>query len=127
MRKKALLSAALTATMLTGMLTGCGNESEDPTPTPSPKPTEATSTPEPTKGDAKPTETTEPEPTQTTQPDGSEPAYKSLLEIDKLDNPNVVFDHYWNPDGRDSFEMAAIRRYEEKYRSEEHTSELQSH
>ena len=116
MRKKALLSTALSAALLTGMLTGCGNGNDtDLTPTPqptstsAPQPTTGTQAPEPTKGEEAP----EPTKAEENQPDdGNAPAYQSLLEIDHLDNPNVVLDHYWNPDGRDSFEMAAIRRYE---------------
>lgn len=122
MRKKALLSTALTAAMVTTMLTGCGNTSDpDPTPTPTSAPSQATSTPKPTEP-AEPTKTEEsgeatPEPTKAEEqkPDEGNAAYSSLLEIDKLENPNVIVDLYWNPEGRDNFEMAAIKRYEEKY------------
>lgn len=111
MRKKRLLSIVLAASMAIGMLTGCG-KAEDPDPTPTPAP-QATNAPENTPA---PEATNAPENTPAPEQPGTDtPAYQSLLEIDKLENPYVTLDHYWNPDGRDSFEMAAIKRYEEKY------------
>lgn len=111
MKKKALLSTLLAAAMVTGMLAGCGNDAgndssvtpSSPETTPVPESESASQESAGTSGQGNDGEETE------------APAWQSLLEIDELENPNVVFDHYWNPDGRDSFEMAAIKRYEEKY------------
>ena len=111
MKKKALLSTLLAAAMVTGMLAGCGNETGDnssaaPSSPESESVSESVSAPEESTGASD----------EGNSGDGTDaPAWQSLLEIDELENPNVVFDHYWNPDGRDSFEMAAIKRYEEKY------------
>ena len=97
--KKKLLSTMLTATMLVGMLSGCGSTGDDANPTPSNAP-ESTPTPAPKADDPTPTEapaanqgeenTQQPDDTQ--QPGND--ALQSLLNIDTLENPNIVVDLY---------------------------------
>lgn len=110
MKKKALLSMLLATAMVTGMLAGCGDDAGNNSSA-APSVPEATSVPE--SGSAP--EESAGASDESNAGEADAPAWQSLLEIDELENPNVVFDHYWNPDGRDSFEMAAIKRYEEKY------------
>lgn len=110
MKKKALLSTLLAAAMVTGMLTGCGgddsgNGSSEPT---------SQATPEPSQ-DSQSSEESSDEESESGNEGGSDAAYQSLLEIDTLEDPNVTVDLYWDPNGRDAFETAAIQRYEEKY------------
>ena len=111
MKMKALLSTLLAAAMVTGMLAGCGNDEGSGSSQPA-----SQETPQPSQ-DSQPEESTEPSEQESQSDDegGSAAAYQSLLEIDTLENPYVTLDHYWNPEGRDAFEMAAIQRYEEKY------------
>ena len=110
MKKKALLSTVLAAAMVTGLLAGCGETSGDPSGN------ESSGQPEVSQDvpDSAPDSQSEDgaEPSGNGNESGDVPAYQSLLEIDTLENPYVVFDHYWNPD---DFEKAAIERYEAKY------------
>lgn len=107
MKKKALLSALMAAAMVMGTLSGCGNDDGMQNP--------SSSTPE-SVSDSTGEQSTSPDESVQPSDAGTEaPAWQSLLEIDTLENPYVTFDHYWDPEGRDFFEMAAIKRYEEKY------------
>lgn len=119
MKKRALLSTLLVASMVTGMLTGCGGndagsgQSSSQTEQSSASDSQAEESSE--SSDSSAAEGNEESGEESDAAGGSDAAYQSLLEIDTLENPNVTLDHYWDPDGRDSFEMAAIKRYEEKY------------
>lgn len=114
MKKKALLSTLLATAMVTGMLAGCGGEElSGSSGTP-----DSQATPEPTR-DSQPDDSGEPSESESESSEvpgeGGTADYRSLLEIDTLENPNVKVDLYWDPNGRDAFETAAIQRYEEKY------------
>ncbi len=110
MKKKALLSTVLAAAMVTGLLAGCGETSGESSSNESSGQSEVSQDVSDSAPDSQPEDSAE------ASGNGSEsgdvPAYQSLLEIDTLENPYVVFDHYWNPD---DFEKAAIERYEAKY------------
>lgn len=105
MKKKKLLSIILAATMIVGLLAGCGN----------------------TDGGDSQSGNSDPSPQQTNAPDNSsqggdnseanEPTNavdeaKGLLNIDELDDPNVTIILYWDPK---PYEQAAIDNYEAKY------------
>ena len=114
MKRKALLSALLAAAMVMGTLSGCGNtggseSSGQQSSTPESKEESTEQSSEDESSSAAADESSEP------SESGSEAAWQSLLEIETLEDPNVTLDHYWDPEGRDFFEMAAIKRYEEKY------------
>lgn len=120
MKKRALVSTLLAASMVTGMLTGCGG---DPAESSQPSSQQESSSEEskseesaaPSDDAGSEESSSEESGSEDAAGTGSDASYQSLLEIDTLENPNVTLDHYWDPDGRDSFEMAAIKRYEEKY------------
>ena len=111
MKKKALLSTVLVAAMVTGMLTGCGDTPANNDSSVSDQPVSSQPSEQPSDSSEEGSEVSD----AGSGNEGGSADWTSLLEIDTLENPNVVLDHYWNPDGRDSFEMAAIQRYEEKY------------
>ena len=112
MKKKTLLSTLLAASMVIGMLTGCG---ADPAEGSSQSVSQTESQDSSQQESSTEESGSEESSAEESQDSGSDAAYQSLLEIDTLENPNVTLDHYWDPNGRDSFEMAAIKRYEEKY------------
>ena len=111
MKKKVLLSTVLVAAMVTGMLTGCGDTPANNDSSVSDQPVSSQPSEQPSDSSEEGSEVSD----AGSGNEGGSADWTSLLEIDTLENPNVVLDHYWNPDGRDSFEMAAIQRYEEKY------------
>lgn len=108
MKKKALLSTVLAVALIGGTLAGCGDNSDNVGDGGESKQPD-------TVQNSDGTDEQENQTSDDTSDEGGESAYQSLLEIDELENPNVQVDLYWDPDGRDSFEMAAIKRYEEKY------------
>jgi len=102
MKAKKLVSGLLVIAMMASMTVGCSKTSETSTSDPTAAPTQAASTTEAT-ATAAPTEA----------------AAAGLLNITKLDNPNVTMDLYWTTDRNivagDSFVLDAVAEFEKKY------------
>ncbi len=104
MKAKKLISVLLVTTMAASMLMGCGNQD--------------TSTGEPTQAPtAAPTKA--PDGEEAGDPEAGGDALAGLLNIEKLDNPNVTIDLYWetsrNIVAGDTFVEQAIADFEAKY------------
>lgn len=100
MKAKKLVSVLLVIAMMATMFVGCGKSTEtssDPTAAPTKAATETEVTAEPTEVAAAP----------------------GLLNVEKLDNPNVTMDLYWTTDRNivagDTYVLDAVAEFEAKY------------